>query len=83
MSVLTEPVSPIDVAPGDLIGSAPPSPAGPADGLRGLSAPPSVRRPRPVQVLWFGQRQASSCFATGANSVTSGAARATYAAIRW
>ncbi len=40
-----------------LIGSAPPSPAGPVDSLAGLRTPPLMRWPRPVQVMWFGQRQ--------------------------
>jgi cytochrome P450 len=41
----------------ELIGSAEPSPAGPVEDLRGLKTPPSIRWPRPVQVVWFGQFQ--------------------------
>ena len=40
-----------------LLGSAPPSEAGPVDDLGGLAAPPRIRWPRVIQVLWFGQRQ--------------------------
>jgi cytochrome P450 len=40
-----------------LLGSAPSSEAGPVDDLGGLAAPPRIRWPRVVQVLWFGQRQ--------------------------
>ena len=40
-----------------LLGSALPSEAGPIDDPSALPFPPRVRWPRPVQVLWFGQRQ--------------------------
>src|ERR1700722_25899 len=40
-----------------LIGSAPPSQAGPVEDISGLRTPPAIRWPRPVQVMWFGQRQ--------------------------
>ena len=56
MSVLTATASTAESA-NPLIGSAPPSPAGPVDSLEGLRPPPLVRWPRPVQVMWFGQRQ--------------------------
>jgi cytochrome P450 len=44
-------------APSGLLGSAPPSEAGPLDELGALPRPPRVPWPRVVQVLWFGQRQ--------------------------
>jgi cytochrome P450 len=56
MSVLTE-ATPEPVPANPLIGSAPPSPAGPVESLDGLRTPPVIRWPRFVQVLWFGQRQ--------------------------
>jgi cytochrome P450 len=56
MSVLTETTPQTGAATG-LIGSAPPSPAGPVESLAGLRTPPPIRWPRPVQVVWFGQRQ--------------------------
>jgi cytochrome P450 len=56
MSVLTEKAAPTATHP-ELIGTAEPSPAGPVEDLRGLKIPPSVRLPRPVQVIWFGQFQ--------------------------
>jgi cytochrome P450 len=56
MSVLSEETDRTGAA-NPLIGSAPPSPAGPVDSLEGLQTPPLVRWPRPVQVMWFGQRQ--------------------------
>jgi cytochrome P450 len=51
---------------GALIGQAPPSPAGPIDAAEALRlpAPPPVRLPRIVQVVWFGQRQSSYVFRT-------------------
>jgi len=63
MSVLTKPVAPIETT-AELVGSAPPSPAGPIEEseLARLPLPPAVRLPRAVQVLWFGQRQASYVF---------------------
>src|SRR5436305_4942049 len=64
MSVLTRPALPT-AAPGPkLIGNAASSRAGPIapEGLAALHAPPRVRWPRPLQVLWFGQRQASFMF---------------------
>jgi cytochrome P450 len=50
--------------PAQLIGGAPPSPAGPIDTaeLATLPRPPAVRLPRLLQVLWFGQRQSSYVF---------------------
>jgi cytochrome P450 len=50
--------------PAELVGSAPPSPAGPIEAaeLSTLPRPPAVRLPRIVQVLWFGQRQSSYVF---------------------
>jgi hypothetical protein len=64
MSVLTQPVAPLAGAGAELVGSAPPSPAGPIDSaeLAQRPRPPAVRWPRPVQVLWFGQRQTSFVF---------------------
>jgi cytochrome P450 len=56
MSVVTEQAV-IGEASNALIGSAPPSPAGPAEDLAALATPPAIRWPRPVQVVWFGQRQ--------------------------
>ena len=46
----------------ELLREAEPSPAGPipAEELAVLPAPPRVRWPRPIQVLWFGQRQETS-----------------------
>ncbi len=40
-----------------LIGSAPPSQAGPVEDISALRTPPAIRWPRPVQVVWFGQLQ--------------------------
>jgi cytochrome P450 len=56
MTALTEPT---EAAPrtNALIGSAPESPAGPVESLSGLTEPPEIRWPRPIQVMWFGQRQ--------------------------
>ena len=56
MSVLSE-TTPRTAATSGLIGTAPPSPAGPVESLAGLKQPPVIRWPRPVQVIWFGQRQ--------------------------
>jgi cytochrome P450 len=56
MSVVTDRAEPTATYP-ELIGSAPPSPAGPVEDLRGLRTPPAIRLPRPVQVIWFGQFQ--------------------------
>src|SRR5437764_8916891 len=56
MSVLTEQPQPTATHP-ELTGSAEPSPAGPVEDLRGLRTPPSIRLPRPIQVVWFGQFQ--------------------------
>src|SRR5262249_13071001 len=52
-----------ELAPADLIGSAPPSPAGPAapEDLQ-LPQPPSVRLPRLVSVLRFTHRQIEFVF---------------------
>jgi cytochrome P450 len=48
----------------DLLGSAPPSPAGPISEteLEQLPRPPRVPLPRPVQIMRFGQRQWSFMF---------------------
>ena len=48
----------------ELLGNAPPSPAGPieAEELATLPGPPAIRLPRIVQVLWFGQRETSFVF---------------------
>lgn len=64
MSVLTRPAPAPAVAERDLVGEAPPSEAGPISEqeLASLPFPPRVRWPRPVQVVWFGQRQASFMF---------------------
>lgn len=64
MSVLTRPAPAPFVAGRELIGEAPPSEAGPISPqeLAVLPAPPRIRWPRPLQVLWFGQRQASFMF---------------------
>jgi cytochrome P450 len=56
MSVLTEQTEPTAAHP-ELLGTAPPSPAGPVENLSALKLPPSIRLPRPVQVVWFGQFQ--------------------------
>src|SRR6202050_5500592 len=56
MSVLTASVSTAENA-NPLIGSAPPSPAGPVDSLDGLKTPPAIPWPRPVEGGWLGQRQ--------------------------
>jgi|SRR5579884_936666 len=61
MGVLTHP-PPATETTGSLLGTAPPSPAGPAEDLAGLPAPPEIRLPRPIQVVWFGQRQAAFMF---------------------
>ena len=58
MAVVAEPPS------GDLVGEAPPSPAGPIDAeeAAGLPGPPTVPLPRPVQILRFNQRQIQFVF---------------------
>src|SRR4051794_31011137 len=49
--------------PHDLVGEAPPSPAGPLDDAAGhLSAPPLIALPRAIQVLRFNQRQIEFVF---------------------
>jgi cytochrome P450 len=48
-----------------LLGSASESPAGPMDDLVNLRTPPAVPWVRPIQVLWFGQRQWSFMFHYG------------------
>jgi cytochrome P450 len=55
-------------APAELVGSVPSSPAGEIDAseLAGLPLPPIRRLPRPVQVIWFGQRQWNFVFANRA-----------------
>ncbi|HEY2437807.1 MAG TPA: cytochrome P450 [Solirubrobacteraceae bacterium] len=64
MSVLTRPAPPTRASGAELLGAAEASPAGAisAEELATLPSPPRVRWPRPVQVLWFGQRQASFMF---------------------
>lgn len=64
MSVLTRPAPPPVFPQQELIGEARPSESGPISEaeLASLPRPPRVRWPRPVQVLWFGQRQASFMF---------------------
>ncbi len=63
MTALTDPSVALQESDA-LVGSAKPSPAGPIDAveLAALPRPPSVRLPRIVQVLWFGQRQSSYVF---------------------
>jgi cytochrome P450 len=59
MTLAAEPKSPAK----ELIGEAPPSPAGPADEAeRKLPGPPSVSLPRALQVLRFNQRQIQFVF---------------------
>src|SRR5438067_598615 len=67
MSVLTKPAPPTPTPGPELLREAEHSPAGPipAEELAVLPAPPMVRWPRPIQVLWFGQRQASFMFHYG------------------
>jgi cytochrome P450 len=63
MSVLTRPVPPTTTPASEpLLGTAPSSQAGPVETAAGLRTPPSVRLPRMVQTLWFGQRQTSFVF---------------------
>jgi cytochrome P450 len=52
------------LSPRDLVGEAPPSPAGPisAEEARGLPAPPEIPLPRQLQVLRFNQRQIEFVF---------------------
>jgi cytochrome P450 len=61
MSALTRTALPTAACGPKLIGTAGSSPAGPIapEEPAALHAPPRVRWPRPVQVLWFGLRQAS------------------------
>jgi cytochrome P450 len=64
-NVSTQPLPQLDITGEDeLVGSAPPSPAGPIETaeLAQLPRPPAVRWPVPVQVLWFGQRQSNFVF---------------------
>jgi cytochrome P450 len=62
MSVLTKSAPTTSTL--ELLGEAEPSPAGAisTEELKTRPSPPRVRWPRPVQVLWFGQRQASFMF---------------------
>ncbi len=64
VSVLTRPIASTWQGPDKLLGSAAPSPAGPIGEaeLAQLRRPPAVPLPRFIQVLWFGQRQASFVF---------------------
>jgi cytochrome P450 len=64
MAVATKPTAPSEPAPSDLVGSAPPSPAGPAEpgDLARLPGPPPVPLPRALQVLRFNQRQIEFVF---------------------
>ena len=61
---MTTTIAPPASVEAPLIGSAPPSPAGPIDRseLARRARPPAVRLPRVIQVLWFGQRQTSFVF---------------------
>lgn len=63
-NVSASPLPELGLAEDELVGSAPPSPAGPIDPaeLAQLPRPPAIRWPRPVQVVWFGQRQRSFVF---------------------
>ncbi len=64
-NVSTQPLSHLDIVEdNELVGSAPPSPAGPIEPaeLIQLPRPPAIRWPRPVQVLWFGQQQTNFVF---------------------
>jgi cytochrome P450 len=56
MSVATDAAESVQSTNG-LVGTAAPSESGPVESIDGLAAPPRVRWPRAVQVLWFGQRQ--------------------------
>ena len=59
MSAAIDPAPTAESPTPQLIGSAPPSDAGPIDAaeLARLPRPPMIRWPRPVQILWFGPRQ--------------------------
>ena len=62
---LADPVAPPETPPADnLVGEAPPSPAGPleADEARGLPAPPQIPLPPLLQTLRFSQRQIEFVF---------------------
>ena len=58
-AVLETPAAAAPAGQPSLVASAPPSEAGPIDpaDLDGFPRPPSIRWPRLVQVLWFGQQQ--------------------------
>jgi cytochrome P450 len=65
MSVVAEaPEQAGEAVPNDLVGQAPPSPAGPidADDAASLPQPPNVPLPRSLQVLRFNQRQIEFVF---------------------
>ena len=64
MAVASNPTAPAEPTPSDLVGSAPPSPAGPAEpgDLARLPGPPLVPVPRALQVLRFNQRQIEFVF---------------------
>ncbi len=57
MTTIAETPQTVEQRTSSLIGTAAPSPAGPLEPaeLAGLPAPPAIRWPRLVQVLWFGQ----------------------------
>jgi cytochrome P450 len=59
MSAVLETTTSVETDRRQLVGSAPPSKAGPIKPaeLADLADPPAIRWPRPVQVLWFGQHQ--------------------------
>jgi cytochrome P450 len=62
MSALARSIPQAHPAPSALLGSAPPSPAGPVESLDGLREPPAIRLPAWMQVLWFSQRQSGFVF---------------------
>jgi cytochrome P450 len=62
---LAEPDAPLNQLPvDDLLGEAPPSPAGPLDPgeAAGLAEPPAIQQPRLLQTLRFNQRQIQFVF---------------------
>ena len=64
MTRLAEPDAPLHPTATDLLGEAPPSPAGPlgSDEAADLAEPPAVRQPRLLQTLRFNQRQIQFVF---------------------
>jgi cytochrome P450 family 135 len=62
---LADPVAPLEtLAANDLVGAAPPSPAGPLEPgeAAGLPEPPTIMQPRLLQTLRFNQRQIEFVF---------------------